>query len=73
MNEKEGKNKKHNVPIWHKTNLTVEEAEAYSGVGRNKIRSLSDSENCTFVLWNGTKRLIKRKQFDKYLEAMFSI
>lgn len=64
---------KYNVPLWHKSNLTVEEAEAYSGVGRTKLRQLSNSEDCPFVLWNGTKRLIKRKQLDEYLENMYSI
>lgn len=61
------------VPIWEKTNLTVEEAASYSGVGRNKIKELSNDDRCPFVLWVGTKRLIKRKQFDEYLEKMFSI
>ena len=39
------------VPIWEKSNLTLEEAAAYSGVGINKLRSLSDHEHCQFVLW----------------------
>lgn len=69
-NETQGK---YYVPLWHKSNLTVEEAEAYSGVGRTKLRQLSNSEDCPFVLWNGTKRLIKRKQLDEYLENMYSI
>lgn len=30
------------VPVWEKSNLTLEEAAAYSGVGINKLRSLSD-------------------------------
>ncbi len=64
---------KYHVPLWHKSNLTVEEAEAYSGVGRTKLRQLSNSEDCPFVLWNGTKRLIKRRQLDEYLENMYSI
>ena len=38
------------VPIWEKSNLTLEEAAAYSGVGINKLRSLSDHERCQFVL-----------------------
>ena len=59
------------VPIWEKTNLTVEEAASYSGVGRDKIKELSNDDRCPFVLWVGTKRLIKRKQFDEYLEKMF--
>ena len=32
------------VPIWEKSNLTLEEAAAYSGIGINKLRSLSDKE-----------------------------
>ena len=61
------------VPIWEKSNLTIEEAAAYSGIGQNKIRQLTDSERCEFVLWIGTKRLIKRKKFDEYIERMYSI
>lgn len=64
---------KFDVQIWHKTNLTVEEAAAYSGVGVNKLREMTDSEYCQFVLWNGTKRLIKRERLDKYLAEMYSI
>ena len=61
------------VPIWEKSNLTLEEASAYSGIGINKLRALSDERNCTFVLWNGSKRLIKRKKLDEYLEKSYSI
>lgn len=64
---------KHEVPIWEKSNLTLEEAAAYSGIGINKLRRLSDSESCPFVLWIGSKRLIKRKQLDEYLGRMYSI
>ena len=31
---------KFDVPIWHKTNLTVEEAAAYSGIGSQKLREM---------------------------------
>lgn len=62
-----------NVPIWKKTNLTVDEASAYSGIGTKKLRKMTESEDCPFVLWNGTKRLIKREQLDKYLENLSSI
>lgn len=61
------------VPIWEKSNLTVEEAASYSGIGRDKIKEISNSDNCPFVLWIGTKRLIKRKQFDAYIDKMFSL
>lgn len=61
------------VPIWEKTNLTLEEASAYSGIGVNKLREISNENNCQFVLWVGSKRLIKRKQLDRYLDQAFSI
>ena len=61
------------VPIWEKTNLTLEEASAYSGIGVNKLREISNENSCPFVLWVGSKRLIKRKQLDRYLDQAFSI
>ena len=61
------------VPLWEKSNLTLEEASAYSGIGINKLRELSNDKNCPFVLWVGSKRLIKRKLFDSYIEKMYSI
>lgn len=64
---------RYEVPIWEKSNLTLEEAAAYSGIGTAKLREISDVRNCTFVLWNGTKRLLKRKKLDEYLEREFSI
>ena len=61
------------IPIWEKSNLTLEEASAYSNIGVNKLRELSDNKNCDFVLWVSSKRLIKRKLFDKYIEQLYSI
>lgn len=61
------------VPIWEKSNLTLEEAAAYSGIGINKLRQLTDDEDCEFVLWIGTKRLIKRRKLDEYIERSYSI
>ncbi|RVU70721.1 MULTISPECIES: excisionase [Lactobacillus] len=64
---------KESVPIWHKTNLTIEEAAAYSNIGLHKLREITDDEDCNFVLWVGNKRLIKRVLFDKYLKDTYSI
>ena len=60
-------------PIWEKSNLTLEEAAAYSGIGINKLRKLTDDEDCEFVLWIGTKRLIKRKRLDEYIDKAYSL
>lgn len=64
---------KKDVPIWEKSNLTIEEAAAYSGIGRNKLRELTEDENCQFVLWIGSKRLVKRRKLDEYIEKAYSI
>lgn len=61
------------IPIWEKSNLTLEEAAAYSGIGINKLRQLTDDDNCEFVLWIGTKRLMKRRKFDEYIEKLYSL
>ena len=64
---------KYEVPIGEKSNLTLEEAAAYSGIGINKLRKMSNNESCPFVLWVGSKRLIKRRKLDEYVERMYSI
>ena len=61
------------VPIWEKSTLTLEEAAAYTGIGMQKLRDISADENCEFVLWNGAKRMFKRKKLEAYLERAFSI
>lgn len=61
------------VPIWEKENLTLEEAAAYFGIGINKLRELTSGDSCKFVLWIGTKRLIKRRAFQAYLENAYSL
>ena len=40
------------------------------GVGKDKLRELTDREDCPFVLWVGSKRLIRRKKLDEYLLAL---
>lgn len=64
---------RYEVPIWEKSNLTMEEAAAYFGIGINKLRELTNDDNCKFVLWIGTKRLIKRRAFESYLEHAYSL
>ena len=64
---------KYDVPIYEKSNLTLEEAAAYFNIGVNKLRQLTDDDKCPFVLWVGSKRLIKRKKMDEYLSKTFSV
>ena len=62
-----GINVEKNVPIWEKVTLTIEEAAEYSNIGINKIREITNNPRCTFVLYVGRKRLIKRKEFEKFI------
>ena len=55
------------VPIHLKMNLTIKEAAEYSNIGINKIDSMLRSPNCPFVLYVGTKKLVKRKAFEQYI------
>ncbi len=61
------------VPIWEKSNLTLEEAAAYSGIGINKLREITNDSRCNLVLWVGNKRLIKRRKLDQYTDESFSV
>ena len=62
---------KKEIPIWEKSNLTIEEAAAYSGIGENRLRELTCQNTCTFVLWVGKKRLIKRKNLMSLQKILF--
>ena len=33
------------VPLWQRTTLTLEEATAYSGIGRDKLIEISDRKS----------------------------
>ena len=61
------------VPLWQRTTLTLEEATAYSGIGRDKLIEISDDPDCDFILWVGKKRLIKREKLDRFIDSAFSI
>lgn len=58
------------IPIYQKQNLTLKEAAAYSNIGINRLNMLIKDPNCNFVLRVGTKKLIKRRLFDEYIESV---
>ena len=61
------------VPIHLKITLTLREAAEYSNIGINKIDQMLRLPNCPFVLYVGTKRLVKRKEFEAYISRMPAI
>ena len=61
------------ISISEKLNLTIEEAAEYSNIGINKLYELTNEPTCSFVLWVGKKRVIKRKEFEKFIEKSIEI
>lgn len=61
------------IPIWEKAALTLEEAAAYSNIGINRLRQLTEGDRNGLVLWVGSKRLIKRRALDKFIDSNFSV
>lgn len=61
------------VPIPQKLNLTIREAAEYSNIGINRIDSLLRQPNCPFVLFVGSKKLVKRVEFERYISEQLTI
>lgn len=61
------------VPIHLKIALTVPEAAAYSNIGLNKISQMLRKPNCPFVLYVGSKKLVKREAFEEYIRKSLVI
>ena len=64
----ENEEKKSKVPVWEKFMLTISEASQYFNICEKKLRRLVDDySDSGFVLQNGNKVLIKRKNFEDFL------
>ena len=61
------------LPIDRKMLLSIREAAEYSNIGINKIDEMLKQPNCTFVLYVGTKKLVKRKAFEEFIEGRVAI
>lgn len=61
------------VPVTEKLLLTISEASALSGIGTTTLQRLARDPRCTWVLWNGNKKMVKRKSFERWIESTLSI
>ncbi len=61
------------VEIKDKAYLTIDEASAIFNIGKNKLRSLVKEPEAKYILFVGTKVLINRVDFEKYLKKAYSI
>lgn len=62
------------VPIWEKYTLTIEEAAKYFRIGESKLRKLAEENPVPdWVMMNGNRIQIKRKQFEKMIDTVDAI
>ena len=61
------------LPIDRKMLLSIREAAEYSNIGIKKIDELLKQPNCPFVLYVGTKKLVKRRAFEEFIEGRVAI
>lgn len=48
--------------------LTIKEAAAYFNLGENKIDTILNENRDSLLLMNGSKRLVKRKAFEQWID-----
>lgn len=59
------------ISLWQKYTLSVEEASKYFRIGQAKLRRLiNENEDADFILWNGNRPQIKRKQFEEFIDKL---
>jgi len=59
------------VPVWEKYTLTIKEAAKYFRIGEKKLRKLAE-ENPTanWLIMDGNRIQIKRRQFEKIIDSL---
>ena len=59
------------IPVWEKYTLTIEEASKYFRIGENKLRKLAEETPTSgWVMMNGNRIQIERKQFEKIIDTL---
>lgn len=61
------------APIYEKVTLTIREVAEYSNIGVNRLETMLRSPRCPFVLYVGKKKLVKRREFEKYITDRIEI
>ena len=58
-------------PIWQKYTLSIEEASRYFRIGEKKLRRLAEENpDANWLIMNGNRLQIKRKQFEKVIDEL---
>ena len=62
------------VHVWKKYTLTIEEAFRYFRIGENKLRRLAEqNRHADWLIMNGNRIQIKRRQFEKVIDKLDAI
>ena len=62
------------VPVWKKYTLTIEEASRYFRSGENKLRRLAEqNRHAEWLIMNGNRIQIKRRQFEQVIDKLDAI
>ena len=62
------------VPVWKKYTLTIEEASRYFRIGENKLRRLAEqNRHAEWLIMNGNRIQIKRRQFEQVIDKLDAI
>lgn len=62
------------IPIWEQYTMTIEEASKYFRIGETKLRRfVEEHKNEEWVIMNGNRLQIKRKQFEKIVDGLSTI
>ena len=57
--------------IWQKYTLSIEEASRYFRIGEKKLRRLAEENpDANWLIMNGNRLQIKRKQFEKVIDEL---
>ena len=66
--------KQTDIPIWERYTLTIEEASKYFRIGENTLRRLAEeNKNANWLIMNGNRIQVKRKQFEKIIDTLNAI
>ena len=59
------------IPVWEKYTLSIEEASRYFRIGEKKLRKLvEENPDASWLIMNGNRVQIKRKQFEKVIDSL---
>lgn len=60
-------------PAYQKMTPAIKETAEYSNIGINKIELMLEQPNCPCVLFAGTHKLAKRREFKEYIREKIVI